>query len=193
MGTSLNKEQLRARHVRDYLAERAKRNPATTPARTCCKQHAARSIRFATHGQRPQRCGPALQLFQRRASGADSEGVMSNIKPGCLAILKTTARHPENRGALVECVRLYKQDETLPGHTGEFNKCYEPQWVIRGIGRKLLVDIDGWQELTVARQSILRPFGDQPGNESWITEARKKLPRTKDTPATINERGELQT
>lgn len=38
---------------------------------------------------------------------------------------------------------------------------------------------------------VLAPIRDQPGNESFVVEARKKLPRTKDTPATINERGEL--
>ncbi|HQR98137.1 MULTISPECIES: hypothetical protein [unclassified Polaromonas] len=42
-------------------------------------------------------------------------------------------------------------------------------------------------------EADMRPIRDQPGNESFVVEARKKLPRTKDTPATINERGELQT
>ena len=110
-----------------------------------------------------------------------------NCKPGCLAILTTAARTPENRGALVECVSLY-QGEILPGHTGEFVKRAVRQWVIRGIGRKLLVDIDGWQEFTVAREAVLRPFGDQPGNEYSFKAAPKSLPATTKGD-TITERG----
>ncbi|WP_341918648.1 hypothetical protein [Polaromonas sp. YR568] len=114
---------------------------------------------------------------------------MSQIKPGCLALLTTAAKTPENRGALVECVSLY-QGEILPGHTGEFFPYAGRSWVIRGIGRKLLVDFDGWQDCTVAREAVLRPFGDQPGNESWFTAAPKSLPATTKGD-TITERGEL--
>lgn len=117
---------------------------------------------------------------------------MGQIKPGCLAIIAMAARNPENRGALVECVSLYRAGEILPGHTGEFLKRPTPQWVVRGIGRKLLVDFDGWQDFTVARESVLRPLGDQPGNESFVVEARKSLPRSKHVKGdTIDARGEV--
>jgi hypothetical protein len=41
-----------------------------------------------------------------------------------------------------------------------------------------------WAELGMRR------IDDQPGNEHWVTESRKSLPRTKDT-VRITERGEV--
>ena len=94
-----------------------------------------------------------------------------NCKPGDLAVIVNTAAW--NQKYLGRFVRIIKAGPTLP---------FGPTWEVENLPGGLYCE-----------DSALRPIRDQPGNESFVTKARKTLPRAKPVtgPVTINERGEV--
>jgi hypothetical protein len=89
-----------------------------------------------------------------------------NCKPGDLAVI-VRAQYPENLGLFVTVVRPHPRQKH--------------GWMVEGSGP------GDW-----CLDEDLRPIRDNPGNEQFVIEARKTLPRPTPVtgPVTINERGE---
>jgi len=93
-----------------------------------------------------------------------------------------------------DLVRYVGRAKGLPGNSGWIGTAIEsqpfggrPAWIVSP-DLPSPTRSPGW-----VYADALVPLRDQPGNEQWIAELRSKLPRTKDSPAVISERGELQT
>jgi len=119
-----------------------------------------------------------------------------NIKPGTIGRINRNARRLENVGIFIEVIRPYVCGEHLPGHPTAHFERGEAVWVVRAIGGSILVETTGGftycAKVQAVREVAITPFGDQPGNEHFVIEARKSLPPPVPVtgPVTINERGE---
>ncbi len=116
---------------------------------------------------------------------------MTKLAPGVLAITKNMLRTASN-GKLVKLIRPYAAGEILPNH----GHAYETKglgWVVESLGSPFHTDFDGLQIVRVIASHCLHPIGDNPGNEDFVTKARKTLPRAKPVtgPVTIDSRGEV--
>ena len=122
-----------------------------------------------------------------------------NCKPGDLARAIGGPTTPEMNNLFVVVERqAYAGESHSPGT--QFNPTESGvHWVIRHavLGEKLPARTsDGvlrWVERRGYASRLLRPInGDNPGNEHWVTEARKSIPRPIPVtgPVTIDHRGE---
>lgn len=97
-----------------------------------------------------------------------------NCKKGDLAVVVSDSPAQD---MIVLCVAPY--------NGGWLDGSMRPGWILD----RPIPKINGTRDEYIADE-FLRPIRDQPGNESFVTEARKSLPRPKDA-VTITERGEL--
>ena len=107
-----------------------------------------------------------------------------NCKPGDLAVIVKS--EAGNLDKFVSCIRLASIDDLLAAY---FRDDVGPVWVIDRV-----LPLSNGRSAALCADSGLRPIRDQPGNEQFVVEARKSLPRSKPATTkgdTITERGEL--
>jgi len=123
---------------------------------------------------------------------------MNKIEPGCLAILRGLVLHVGCNNKLVEVLEPVPSlgEWVDPNGDSHFNRPAGPAWAVKSCGTPFDFGPTGEPDTLYGlfHPSNIRPIGDNPGNEHFVVEARKTLPRPTPVPGpvTINERGEVE-
>lgn len=115
-----------------------------------------------------------------------------NCKPGDLAVV-VRSDFPQNLGKYVTVVCLANQEDyDMPLDSGDWD-C-QPRSAMWGWDNAEKTQASIGDDVMGINDAELRPIRDQPGNEQFVVEARKSLPRSKPATAkgdTIDARGEV--